>query len=141
MSYRWFKNGRTVMESYDLERNDHYGITKEYFDDHIGSQKHYGGYLNLKYSKITSLGKLETIDGSLDLIGTNITSLGNLKSVKGDLLLRYINLLDLGKLEYVDGTIYCSQNSSTEVLFENSKFKDQLYVHRIYNKSQTSYEL
>ena len=147
MEYRWFKNGRMVVKSVDIERISIYGLTQEYFDDHIGNRKHYEGYLALYETNITSLGKLETVGGYLDLESTKIASLGNLKSVgdgldlndcsnltslgkleyvRGDLDLSKTNITDLGKLETVGGDIHCTEGSTTHKLLMNSKFADQV---------------
>jgi hypothetical protein len=44
--------------------------------------------LDLRYSKIESLGNLTSVGGYLNLGGSKIQSLGNLTSVEGDLMLR-----------------------------------------------------
>lgn len=144
--YRWYKNGRIYVMSRDIERDVVFGVTKEYFDDHIGNKTYYEDFLDLKNSNIASLGKLEYINLGLILIKTNVTSLGNLEYVGGDLYLRgnnitslgniravdgdldvYDGVTDLGKLETVGGNIYCDYDSPTYRLFAYSKFKRQLH--------------
>ncbi len=133
--------------TYDIEMTDIHRLTPEYYDDHIGNQTHYKGDLNLMYTKITSLGKLEHVGGWIDLDNTthlkslgklehastsifmrrtNVTSLGNLKSVGFNLDLRRTNLTDLGKLEQVGGSIFCTRDSDTHKLLINSKFVDRV---------------
>ena len=126
MSYRWFKNNRMYVATYDIEMTDINRLTPEYFDDYIGIQSHYKGDLNLMYTKITTLGKLEHASTSIFMRRTNITSLGNLKSVGFNLDLRETNITDLGKLEQVGGSIFCTRDSSTHELLLNSKFVDRV---------------
>ncbi len=128
MSYSWYKNNRVYAESDDRERTVVFNMTQEYYDDYIGHQTHYEGDLSLRHSEVTSLGKLESVNGVVDLRFAKITSLDNLKSVSEHLFLKGINLDSLGNLEHVGGMILCSTNSHTNDLFENSKFKDKLFV-------------
>jgi len=65
--------------------------------------KHYSGTLNLYGTKITSLGKLQSVGGTLDLRDTGIESLGNLQSVGGSLDLYDTGITSLGKLQSVGG--------------------------------------
>ena len=125
--YRWYKNGRPIVKSKDMERVQVSDVTKEYFDDHIGHQTHYEGNLDLNQTDITDLGKLETVSGSLELSYSAITSLGNLKSVGGYIGLTGINLTSLGKLESVGFKVFCTANTPTHELFMNSKFKDRIW--------------
>ncbi len=147
--YRWYKNGRIYVKSRDMERSSIFDITQEYFDDHIGHQTHYDGeelnlyntnitslrkletvegWLTLNYSKLTSLENLKSVGDNLQLGDTNITSLGNLKHVGGRLGLVGTNLTSLGKLEHVGRHIYCTRDSDTHKLLMNSKFKDIVYT-------------
>ena len=132
MSYSWYKNGREIVKSWDIKRKSlsNADITQEYFDDYVSNQKHYDGMLNLYDSEITSLGKLESVEGSLRLDNPKMITLGNLKHVSGHLGLVNLDLTDLGKLESVGGFIYCATNSSTYDLLMDSKFSDQVTITR-----------
>ena len=66
-------------------------------------QTHIEGDLDLRDTKITSLGNLKSVGGSLYLNGTNVTSLGNLRSVGGYLDLGGTKITSLGNLESVGG--------------------------------------
>ena len=126
MSYSWYKDGRFYVKSDDIEREEIFGVTKEYFDDYIGNQTIYKRNLDLHNTGITSLGKLERVKGWLELSGTNLTSLGNLKSVGRGLYLENTNLISLGNLERVRGVIRCDDNGATYELLMNSRFKDKV---------------
>ena len=146
MGYIWYRNGRDVVKSYDIDRESIYSVTKEYFDDYIGTESLYWRSLNLsgvgvsdlgelqhvssdlilEKSKIKSLGKLESVSGKLDLRNTEIRSLGGLKRVQSHLDLRGTHITDLGKLEYVGIHIYCIKGSVTHTLLLDSKFKNQI---------------
>jgi hypothetical protein len=60
------------------------------------------GELNLEYSRINLLGKLEFVDGYFSLYGCkNIKTLGKLKNVKRTLQLTNSSIESLGELEFV----------------------------------------
>ena len=61
---------------------------------------------NLAYSKIESLGNLESVGHTLSLYKSNIKSLGSLKSVGGDLDLAGSTIRFLGSLRSVGGSLY-----------------------------------
>ena len=65
--YRWYKEGRMVVESWDMWRNRliRRSITQEYYAEYI-QQQQFDGHLDLSESGVTSLGKLEIIKGNLD---------------------------------------------------------------------------
>ena len=146
MEYKWYRNGRDVVKSYDIDRESIHGVTKEYFDDYIGTEslywralnlsgvgvsdlgelQHVSGDLILEKSKIKSLGKLESVSGELDLRNTEIKSLGELKRVQSYLDLRGTHITDLGKLEHVGIRVYCTERSVTHTLLLDSKFKNQI---------------
>ena len=149
MEYNWYKNGRLVIKSEDMEKVWVFEMTQEYFDEYIGNQTHHKGNLYIPHSTgVTSLGMLEHVDGDLmvdddhtslrslsnlefvkgelDLSYSKVASLGNLKHVGLDLDLRGTNITDLGKLEHVGGDIYCSTGTTTDELFVNSKFSDKI---------------
>lgn len=143
--FRWYENGRLIVKSKDVDRVRIYAVSQEYLD-YITSKKQHNGYLDLYNSEITSLGKIEHVDGGVNLMSSKITSLGNLKSVNGDLYLFETKLKSLGKLEsvngdlilygvditsldnldHVSGKIKCIKDSVAYKLFMNSKFKDQV---------------
>ena len=129
MSYSWFKNGRMIVKSVGMERQNIFGITQEYYDDYIVSQKNFEGSLTLYKSNITSLGNLESVGGDLTLYKSNVTSLGNLKVVEGWLGLSRSKITSLGKLEYVGDNIYCTRNSNTHKMTLDSKFKNQVRIY------------
>ena len=110
MSYIWYKDSREIIRSNDIERNEIFSgdITQEYYDGYIGNQTNYGGGLFLLSSQITSLGKLERVEGYLCLNSVNLTSLGN--------------------LDYVSDDIYCDRGTSTHKLLIHSKFRDQVKI-------------
>ena len=145
MEYRWYKNGRMVTKSGDINMNTVYDVAQEYYDDHIDTSHHKGDLdlydshitslgkletveedLDLYNTKITSLGKLETVGGYLDITKTKVTSLGNLRSVRGDLYIIETNLTSLGKLEHVGGRIVCNVGTTAHKLFMDSVFKKQV---------------
>ena len=128
MYYKWYKDGRMIVNSWDENHERVFGITPEYFDDYIGIKRHHNGDIDLRDVGVSSLGNLETIWGYLDLNSVNLTSLGNLKIVSGSLDLRFVNITSLGKLEHVGGRIYYTEDSSTHKLLLNSKFKDKMRV-------------
>ena len=102
----WYRGGREIVRSYDINRIEVFNITQEYYDDYIGNQKTYDGDLFLSQTNITSLGSLETVNGMLYLGGTHLTSLGNLK--------------------HVGGKIAYSKDSPTHKLLLGSEFKDKI---------------
>ena len=135
--YRWYKNGRLIMKSYDIEGVRSFGLTQEYYDDYIGNQKHIEGDLDLRVTNITNLGKLESISGNLNLYfskmlpslgklesvggdlnlsrSTEITSLGNLKHVGGHLDLGHSQITSLGNLEHVAGHLHLDDTNITSL--------------------------
>ena len=72
-----------------------------------------GGYLNLSYADISSLGNLVSVGGYLNLSHTDISSLGNLTSVGGSLDLRDIPL---------------SEKMSEEEIRSQVEIKGDLYI-------------
>ena len=117
-----------IVNSWDEKRERVFRVTQEYFDNHISTNKHFGGNLSLYGMVATSLGELERVEGCLNVDDTEMTSLGNLVQVKGFLSLERVNLTSLGKLETVGDEIYCTEGSDTHKLLMNSIFSDQLYV-------------
>jgi len=75
--------------------------------------EHWGGYLNLRGTKITSLGNLHSVGGNLFLEETKITSLGNLKSVGGGL--------------YLEGTPI-SETHSEEQIRQSIQVEGDIYI-------------
>ena len=69
---------------------------------------YYPGDLDLRYTKIETLGNLVRVDGDLDLnFCRNLQSLGSLEYVGGDLSLYFCeNLESLGNLNYVGESLY-----------------------------------
>ena len=65
-----------------------------------------GWDLDLRYSRIKSLGNLVSVGGKLDLRYSRIKSLGNLQSVGGDLDLEKTPIQSLGNLTSVGGDLY-----------------------------------
>lgn len=124
--YRWYRDGRMIVKSEDEDREDIFGITKEYFDDYISIKRHHNGILNLEGVNITSLGNLKSVGGYLALSHTGMTSLDNIEHVGSVLILNETNLTNLGKLERVDGDVYCNVGTTTYDLLMNSKFKDKI---------------
>jgi hypothetical protein len=73
-SLRYFNNDWNFLQEYlESEGNPPYTIDSD---------------LNLRDTKIKSLGNLQSVGGYLNLFGTKIESLGNLRSVGGYLYLR-----------------------------------------------------
>lgn len=126
MEYRWYEQGRMIVKSKDIDGNDLYGMSKEYFDDRIAINKVYDGNLNLPKG-VTSLGELETVNGYLNLRKSKITSLGNLKSVSGGLYFDSLKLTSLGVLKNVGGVIFCDKDNDLYGLLMNSEFKNRVY--------------
>ena len=59
--------------------------------------------LDLKISKVESLGNLTSVEGYLDLFNSEIKDLGNLTSVGGYLNLAFTKIQSLGNLTSVEG--------------------------------------
>jgi hypothetical protein len=78
-----------------------------------GIPAEYPGSLDLRDSKVTSLGKLASVGGSLNLSGSEVTSLGKLASVGGSLYLRGSKVTSLGKLASVGGSLDLSGSKVT----------------------------
>ena len=92
-------------------------------------QKHIKGDLDLRNSKITSLGNLQSVDGYLNLYKSQIESLGNLKSVGGDLNLENCKeLSSLGNLENVGGDLYLFNCKKLESLGNLERVDGNLYL-------------
>lgn len=116
MHYKWYKDSRMVVKSYDKECENIIRMTQEYYDEYIAIRKHHVGKLYLFNSDITSLGELESVDGSLNLAHSKLlTSLGNLDHVGGTLDLGYTNVTSLGKLDYVENDIYLAGTELTSL--------------------------
>jgi len=64
------------------------------------------GNLDLRYTDITTLGKLESVGGDFNLTYTLIESLGNLKYVGGYFSLKVTSITSLGNLEKVGTALY-----------------------------------
>jgi hypothetical protein len=60
------------------------------------------GWTGLAGSKIEDLGNLKFVGGSLSLFGASPKSLKNLETVKGSLILSHSQIEDLGNLKYVE---------------------------------------
>ena len=126
------------MKSGDIDGNDLYGMSKEYFDDHIAINKVHDGSLDLPKgvnsmgnletikgnlitwkTSLTSLGKLKEIEGSystgVDSLQTNITTLGNLERVGGHISLAYSKLTSLGNLKHVGRNLYMENTELTSL--------------------------
>ncbi len=104
--YRWYKNGRMIVKSNDIDRDYISGITQEYFDEYIGVHKRHKRGLFLRQSKITSLGMLESVGGRLHLSDTNnLGTLGKLEHVDHDLLIENSKIESLGNLTHVRGNV------------------------------------
>ncbi|HUS51710.1 MAG TPA: hypothetical protein VMZ91_16200, partial [Candidatus Paceibacterota bacterium] len=77
--------------------------------------KKIGGYLNLRYTNITSLPENLSVGGSLYLYGTKITSLPENLSVGGNLNLRNIKITSLPENLSVGGGLYLSGTKITSL--------------------------
>ena len=97
-----FTNGRKfiILDDLDLRRTR---ITS------LGNLQSVGGYLDLYNTLIKSLGNLQSVGGYLDLNRTPITSLGNLQSVGGHLYLSETPIKSLGNFQSVGGYLDLSK--------------------------------
>jgi hypothetical protein len=91
-SLKFFNNDWNVLQMFlESQGNPRYSI---------------GGYLNLRYTKIETLGNLVRVEGYLNLFGNkNLQSLGDLEYVSSDLELRDTDVETLGNLVKVDGIL------------------------------------
>jgi hypothetical protein len=74
-----------------------------------------GGSLDLRDTKVTSLGKLTSVGGDLDLFNTKVTSLGKLTRVGGYLCLTNTKVTSLGKLISVGGDLNLTNTKVTSL--------------------------
>jgi len=71
----------------------------------LGNLRVVYGNIDLRWSKITSLGKLERIEGNLNAQHTGLEDLGELKYAKGSVDIAGCKMVDLGNLEEVEGDL------------------------------------
>ena len=94
--------------------NNDWNILQKFLESQDNPRYSIGGDLNLRYTKIETLGNLVRVEGNLDLYGNeSFQSLGNLNYVGGNLNLLYCkNLKSLGNLVRVEGNLdlYDCQN-------------------------------
>ena len=82
--------------------------------------------LDLKETRIKSLGNLEYVVGNLDLEETPIKSLGNLEYVGGYLDLKDTIINDFGNLKYVGGNLKISHCPLSEL--SDKEIKNQVEI-------------
>jgi hypothetical protein len=118
--------------------NNDWNILQKFLESQGNPRYSIGGYLNLSFSDIKSLGNLVRVEGYLDLescqnleslenleyVGgyldlrgcKNLQSLGNLERVGGWLDLIYTDIETLGKLEYVGKSLNIQSCQNLESL-------------------------
>ena len=87
------------------------------------------GYADFRYSKITSLGNLQSIGGFADFRYSQLTSLGNLQSIGGSADFEYSKVTNLGKLQSIGGSADFGDSQITSLgnlksIEGNADFKD-----------------
>lgn len=95
----------------------HHFIIAEFFDAYNElTPTQITHHVDLRKTKITSLGNLEYVRGSLNLQHLKSINLGNLHYVRGSLSIEDTNITSLGKLAFVGGRIFCDMNEQYERL-------------------------
>lgn len=108
----------------------------------ISKLEEVNGYLDLSFCEnLTSLGKLKYVKGLFLNLNFcySLESLGNLKEVKGWLGIKNTNLKDLGKLEKVGGYIYIDVGSDISKEYIK-KHKPKFLKQCFWNKETPSYD-
>ena len=106
-----------------------FGISQEYFVDYMAIHERHDHNIILHKVNIDDLGELRHLGCAFHLNDSKITSLGKLETVEGDLRFHNTQLTDLGNLRQVGGSIFCDGGSDTHRLFMDSKFKEQVFTN------------
>jgi len=134
--YSLVKNDWDLLQRYlEFKGNPRYIIVGDvilrYRDDisDLGNLVGVEGELNLEYSRINLLGKLEFVDGYFSLYGCKkIKTLGKLKKVKRTLQLTNSSIESLGELEFVGEALLLSGCKNIKTLGKLKKVVDRLYL-------------
>ncbi len=81
----------------------------------LGKLQSIGGDANFASSKITDLGKLQSIGGSASFRYSNVTNLGELQNIEGSAHFEYSKITNLGKLQVIGKSAYFKDSEVTDL--------------------------